>query len=127
MPRLPLAFFTTAALYLLAGTVWGAVMGASEDFTQAAAHAHWNLLGWTSLAIMGGFYALAPRYGQTLGWINFSLSNLGVLIMIPGLARLLAGHGGLPWVATGALLVILGAACFLLAVALTWRRSGMAE
>ena len=88
MPRLSLAFFTAAVVYGLAGMVWGATMAASENFTLAPAHAHLNLLGWVTLALMGGFYALAgARAPIRLGWANFGLSNVGLIILMAALPR----------------------------------------
>ena len=122
MPRLSLAFFSAGALYGLVGMGWGAFMAAKENFTLAPAHAHLNLLGWVALSIMGGFYALAGRRAPLkLGWINFALSNVGVLITIPALARMLTGDkGATPFVQAGTGLVILGMLSFVAAIASLW-------
>jgi hypothetical protein len=93
MPRVSAAFFALGVVYLLLGMVWGAHMGASEDFTMMPAHAHLNLLGWVTMAIYGTFYALThASLKPRLAWINFALAALGVTIMIPFLALYLAGH-----------------------------------
>jgi hypothetical protein len=127
MRRLPLAFFTAATLCVLAGMVWGAIMGGSEDFTMMPAHAHLNLVGWASLAIMGTFYALSGRGGR-LGWTNFGLSVTAVVVMIPSLALYLGGnkpaHNG---VAVASVLAILGAATFFWNVLGAWRSVAEAE
>ncbi|HUZ12739.1 MAG TPA: hypothetical protein VMU93_07825 [Caulobacteraceae bacterium] len=124
MPRLSLAFFSAAVLYGLIGMGWGAQMGMTENFTLAAAHAHLNLLGWVTLSLMGGFYALAGARAPTrLGWANFTLSNLGVIVMIPALARLLSGErdaGGV--VVAGTVITILGMLTFAAAVLSLWGR-----
>jgi hypothetical protein len=121
MRRLPLAFFTAATLCVLIGMVWGAFMGAKEDFTLAPAHAHLNLVGWASLALMGTFYALSGKGGR-IGWVNFTLSVAAVVVMIPSLALYLGGdkpaHNG---VAFGSVLAILGMATFFWNVATAWR------
>jgi hypothetical protein len=120
MRKLPLAFFSAAALCALGGMVWGAIMGSSEDFTLMPAHAHLNLVGWTTLALMGGFYALSGKAGR-LGWINFALSVAAVVVMIPSLALYLAGnkaaHGG---VIAGSVLAILGMLTFAAVVLSGW-------
>ncbi|HEX3699616.1 MAG TPA: hypothetical protein VHV27_02980 [Phenylobacterium sp.] len=127
MRRLPLAFFSAATLCVLAGMVWGAIMGSSEDFTLAPAHAHLNLVGWTSLALMGGFYALSGKGGR-LGWLNFGLSAAAVVVMIPFLAAYLGGdkaaHTG---VIVGSVLAILGMATFAVVVFGSWRTAQAAE
>ena len=123
MARLPLAFFTAAVVCGLTGMVWGAWMASTDVFTLAPAHAHLNLLGWVSLAIMGGFYVLAgPRAPARLGWANFVLSTAGVAIITPSLAALLSGDKALVVVVTfGTVLTILGMVCFAAAVLSLWR------
>lgn len=122
MPRLSLAFFSAGALFGLTGMGWGAVMGAKQDFTLAPAHAHLNLLGWVALSIMGAFYALAgSRAPRKLGWANFALSTVGVLVAIPALAKLLGGDkAATPFVQAGEMLVILGMLTFIAAIASLW-------
>src|SRR5215831_3169922 len=90
MAKLPLAFFSVATLCVMAGMVWGSIMGSKEDFSLAPAHAHLNLVGWASLGLMGTFYALSGRGGR-LGWANFAFSTAGVVVMIPSLAMYLSG------------------------------------
>jgi hypothetical protein len=104
---------------------WGVFMGAKEDFTLAPAHAHLNLLGWVALSLMGAFYALAgARAPRRLGWINFTLSSLGVLITIPALAKFLAGDkSALPFMQAGESTVILGMAVFVAAILSLWAPS----
>jgi hypothetical protein len=123
MSRLPLAFFATAAVCALAGMVWGIQMGITDNFTMAPAHAHLNLVGWTSLALMGGFYALAgERAPRRLGWLNYALSASAVAVMIPGLTVLLATtNKANPGVIGGSLLALAGMAVFLTSVITVWR------
>ena len=122
MPRVSLAFFTAATLCLLGGMIWGTIMGATEDFLLAPAHAHLNLVGWASLSLMGIFHALKGAPGK-LAWVNFFLSTGGVVIMIPSLAVYLSGdksaHVG---VAIGSVVVILGMLTFLVTVLSAWAR-----
>ncbi|MEI7932548.1 MAG: hypothetical protein WCI21_05785 [Alphaproteobacteria bacterium] len=97
MPKISLAFFTVAPIYVIIGMVWGMVMGASGDHSMAPAHAHLNLLGFVQMSIFGTFYALAAgKYSEQLAKLNFALSNLAVLIMIPVLVVILSGGDGDP-------------------------------
>jgi hypothetical protein len=64
MQRLPLLFLATAALCLVVGVSLGIAMGIAHDFTFAPVHAHLNLLGWTSLALMGLTFRAYPELGQ---------------------------------------------------------------
>ena len=93
MPRVSAAFFAAASVCLLLGMSWGIQMGATENFTMMPAHAHLNLLGWVTMALYGTFYALTPNtLSPRLAWINFALSLLGVVLMIPFLALFLPSH-----------------------------------
>ncbi len=90
MPRVSAAFFAFGALCLLVGMCAGMAMGGSENFTLAPVHAHLNLLGWVTMAIYGTFYALTKNtMSVRLAWINFCLSVVGVLVMMPAMAILL--------------------------------------
>lgn len=126
MPKVSLAFFGAGVLCVLAGMVWGAWMGAHQDFTMMPAHAHLNLLGFVTLSIMGTFYALAgDRASVRLAWVNFVLSAGSVVVMIPMLAKVLAGDTALgPKMAVPEGVAILGMLCFLASIVMVWMRSG---
>ncbi|HEX3887688.1 MAG TPA: hypothetical protein VHW05_09345 [Phenylobacterium sp.] len=121
MKRLPLAFFSTGALCVMGGMIWGMYMGSKQDFTLAPAHAHLNLVGWATLALMGTFYQLSGKGGR-LGWINYLLSTAGVVVMIPALALLLGGKPQYEGVVIGgSILAALGMLTFLVVVLSCWR------
>ena len=89
---------------------WGIYMGISQDHSTFSAHAHLNLLGWVSCAIMGGFYALAKdRAPRRLQWVNFVLSSVGI------------------GVAVGSLAVFFGMASFLASVIMVARKQPAVE
>lgn len=126
MPRVSFAFFAVAAVYGLIGMVWGSQMGASGDHSTLAGHAHLNLLGWVSLAIMGGFYAVAAgRAPAALAWANLVLSGLGAALMAISMVQLMVNRDGrfVPMVIAGDVGSMLGMLLFLLAVLIAWRRS----
>lgn len=121
MPKVSAAFFLVGALLVLCGTTLGQIMGAHQDFTLAPLHAHINLLGWVTLALYGTFYALTKdTYSPRLAWINFVLSVVGVLSMIPALYLILtvpnggAKYGPLAAIAGG--IAMLGLVVFLISV-----------
>jgi hypothetical protein len=118
MSRLSLAFFGAAVLYAIAGMGLGMFMGASGDHSLMPVHAHTNLAGWATLAIMGGFYQLAgDRASQRLGWANFAISNLGNLTMLSLLTLLLRGDKRIePFMPIGDTLVAFGMLLFGLSV-----------
>jgi len=118
MPRVSAAFFITGGLLLLGGMIMGEYMGAHEDFTLAPLHAHINLLGWVTLALFGTFYALTKdTYSPRLAWINFILSSVGVLTMVPVLHLVLTTpNGGAkygPWAGLTGGIAMLGLLVFL--------------
>lgn len=127
MPRVSLAFFIFAALCGLTGMGWGIYMGISQDHSTFSAHAHLNLLGWVSCAIMGAFYALAKdRAPRRLSWVNFGLSSVGTVVMIPSVAGKIMGIEA-AWVGIGVIIgslaVFCGMVSFLASVVMVARRS----
>jgi len=90
MPRVSAAFFVTGGLFLLSGIFVGMYMGAHQDFRLAPAHAHINLVGWVTMALYGGFYALtAKTMSPRLAWANYLLALIGALIQGPSLGALI--------------------------------------
>lgn len=119
MPRVSVAFFLVAALGGLAGMIWGSVMGATHDHSLAPAHAHLNLVGWVTLALMGGFYALVPRLAATkLAWANFGLSAFGAAGMPFLLVGVLQGNAATvgPLMPIVEIPVIAGMLCFIASI-----------
>jgi cbb3-type cytochrome oxidase subunit 1 len=122
MPRVALAFFTAAAVMGAVGMLWGTIMGATHDHSTSPAHAHLNLLGWVTLAIMGLFYGQAPRLAaRRRAWVNFGLSVGGVLLFIPILTLVLRGADLGPLILLPVLLMLGGMGVFVQQVASAWR------
>lgn len=90
MPRVSHAFFFVAVLYAIAGMAWGIHMADSGNHVQFPAHAHLNLLGWVGNAIFGTYFAFHPGRFVKNAWVTFALANIGVLVLIPSLAMLIA-------------------------------------
>jgi hypothetical protein len=119
MPRVSKAFFLCAVVYGICGMSLGIFMGASQDHTLMPVHAHVNLLGWVSLAIMGTFYALVgDRAPPKLAWVNFALSNVGLLLVGPLLARLLltGDKAVIPLMGIGEIALVLGMVVFAIVI-----------
>jgi len=115
LPRLPLLFIASAALCLVVGVSLGLAMGITHDFHLAPVHAHLNLLGWTSLALMGLTYRawpeLAERRVPALTQYAFSagaafIFPFGIYLAIDHQAPGLAIGAGLAWLA-GAVLFLM--------------------
>lgn len=85
-------FFGLAVLCATGGMVWGLIMAASGDHTLLSAHAHLNLVGWVTFALIGVFYHLVPHAAATrLAKIHLVLSVVGVGLMVPGIAIAVSG------------------------------------
>ena len=98
MRDIAFVFFLAAVLCVTGGMVWGIQMAASGDHGMVGAHAHLNLVGWTTLALFGIYYRLTPQAVQ--GWlprVHAALAIPGVLVMVPGIA--VASSGGSPGLA----------------------------
>jgi hypothetical protein len=89
MMRIDTFCFTIAGLAGLSGMVLGIVMGMSQDFTLAPAHAHINLLGWVSMALYG-LYHRAAGPARALAWTQAVCGAIAVPLMGGGLAAYLA-------------------------------------
>ena len=120
MPRVSAAFFAVGIVCVLGGMALGMNMGATHDMTLAQAHAHLNLVGWVTMALYGTFYALEREtIAMRLAWLNFIVSTIGILVMIPGLVLFLNSGNDPKWVpmmSAGEGIVALGAAIFAISV-----------
>lgn len=106
-------FFLAAVLCVSVGMVWGIQMAISQDHLLSGAHAHLNLVGWTTMALFGLYYRITPRAADTwLARLHAGIAILGVLVMVPGIA--VAITTGQPTLAAmGASLTALSMAIFL--------------
>lgn len=101
-----------AAIYFVVGVCLGIYMGASNDHSLSHVHAHINLLGWASLALIGLIYCQFPEIATTrLAKIHFWLHNLGLPFLMLMLAGYLRGNAALvPFVGIGSAVVGLSVA-----------------
>jgi cbb3-type cytochrome oxidase subunit 1 len=91
--RMAQIWIKLAALYLLIGVVFGMAMAGSHSFEFIPVHAHINLLGWATMALVGIIYYLFPRAGGSrLGLWHFWLHNLALPVAMIALFFTLAGH-----------------------------------
>lgn len=106
-----------ATIYFIIAVSLGAFMGMTEDFSLAPVHAHLNLLGWVSLAVIGCIYLLKPRMAETgLARAHFWLHNIGAPVMLSGVALIDTGNAGLggPIAGIASLVTIAGILCFVI-------------
>src|SRR4051812_49606476 len=77
--------FRAAVLMVIAGMIWGLVMGITQDHSAFPAHAHLNLLGWVSLFLFGIYYRLHPSVDRSrAALIQVGIWSLGTAIMAVG-------------------------------------------
>jgi hypothetical protein len=116
-------FVRLGVLYALVGMVLGIVMGIGEDFAYKSVHAHINLAGWASMAIFGLVYRGWPELkSAALAKWHFWVMNVGVLLLVIGIALQVATAGHMPVVViVGSLITLLG---MLLFAGLVWTRLG---
>ncbi len=109
-------FFSTAAIYVLAGMTFGIHMAASQDHMLAPAHAHLNLIGWVTMALFGLYYHNVPAAAEgALAKIHFAIATLGVWLIVPGIVLALKGvTEGLA--IAGSLVTVLSMALFIFIV-----------
>jgi hypothetical protein len=124
--RLADACFLVAVPAGLVGMVAGIVMGATQNFILAPAHAHLNLLGWVSMALFGLYYRGADVPTPRLARAQVAVSAAGFWIMPLGLALYLGldDHRFEPLVYTGALLSFAGMGLFAVVVGMASVRRG---
>ncbi|MBU8539020.1 hypothetical protein [Falsiroseomonas tokyonensis] len=119
MSRLPLLYIIAAAFNLLVGVCLGIWMGIAHDFQLAPVHAHLNLLGWASLALMGLVFRAWPELGRAVlpSVVQFCLC-VGAAVLFPAGIYLSILHEA-PGLAIGAALAWLaGVVLFLVRLVL---------
>lgn len=92
LPRIARQLYIIATFYFALAVSMGVYMGASQDHSLLQVHAHFNLLGWVSLALIGGIYQLNPKLGETrLARVHFWLHNIGMPLMLLGVGMIYSG------------------------------------
>jgi cbb3-type cytochrome oxidase subunit 1 len=107
-------FLKFAVVYLMLGMAMGMAMGITHHFEYAPVHAHINLLGWASLALVAMIYHTYPQAALTvLARWHYRLHVTGLPIFMIGQFLLLSHHEGVEWlVGTGAAITFTGVALF---------------
>lgn len=103
-----------AIIYFCVGVALGLFMGASHDHTLFPVHAHVNLLGWVSLALIGIIYHFFPVAGANrIATVQFWLHNGALVVMMVALAIHLYGNRQIEaLVAAGSLVLVLSVFLF---------------
>lgn len=103
-----------AIVYFVIGVCFGMYMAASHDHSLFPVHAHINLLGWVSMALIGLIYLKFPQAANSaLQRWQFWLHNLGLPISMVSLTLFLRGNEALePIVAVSSAAMALGVILF---------------
>lgn len=96
MNKLALAWLKMAVIYFVVGVTLGVYMGATQNFTLRPVHAHINLLGWASMALIGFFVLhFGDRLGAGLAKAQFWLHQVSAPILLVTLTIELMGNPGI--------------------------------
>jgi hypothetical protein len=109
-----LIWLRVAVVYFVIAVGLGIEMGISGDHSLFSVHAHLNLLGWVSMALIGLIYERVPEIGHNiLAVIQFWLYNLGLPVQMVTLGLKLRGMGHLdPVLGISALMVAISVLLF---------------
>jgi hypothetical protein len=96
MPQIADNFFKLAVIFLLLGILMGLQMSISGNHNVIGPHAHTNLVGWVTMALFGGYYALNPAKAETrLAALHFWSFTGSVVILAPSLYFFYLGYAAL--------------------------------
>lgn len=118
MPTIAEYFFKAAICFLIVGVAMGLQMSISGEHNVIGAHAHTNLLGWVTMALFGGYYALNPAKAQTrLARVHFWSFLGAALVMTPSLYLLYLGYAAVePLLAISSIIAFLSVIAFAVVV-----------
>lgn len=92
MPRIAEYFFRLAVVFLIFGIAMGLQMSISGSHNVIGAHAHTNLVGWVTMALFGGYYALNPaKAGSRLAKVHFWSFAAAAVVLAPSLYAVYLG------------------------------------
>ncbi len=111
-------YLKVAVVYFAIAVTIGILMGITQKFMLASVHAHVNLLGWVSMALMGLIYHFYPKAGETkLSKVQFWVYNISFPIFQGFLAlEILGVPGVVVIVILGSLVTYVGILLFVINV-----------
>lgn len=81
-----------SVIYFLIGVGFGLYMHATVQLQWGATHAHINVVGWLTTAIIGLIYCVFPKAGNSsLGIAHFWTYHLGLPILFLGMMFIYLG------------------------------------
>jgi len=116
MKRIDSIYVAIGILYLVAGMVFGIVMGTRQDFQLSPVHAHLNLVGFVSHCVFGLVHRVWPALrAGTIASLQFWLFVIGTPLFVAGIAVSILG-GTILLAVIGSTLALLGALLFLIMI-----------
>jgi cbb3-type cytochrome oxidase subunit 1 len=111
-----LLWLRLAAVYFSLAVALGITMGIAGNHTLFPVHAHLNLLGWVSMALIGLIYRSFPEASRNhLARAQFWLHNLALPVMMATLTLKLSGNAQIePLLAASSLVVAVSVVLFTL-------------
>jgi hypothetical protein len=114
--KIDLVFLTLAAVCLMCGVSMGMWMGMNHDFSMAPVHAHFNLVGWASLALYGLTYRAYPQLQKSwMAKAHLVLSGISGPLFPFGIYMAMV-HDDATYTRIGAPMWFLGALIFLISL-----------
>jgi VanZ family protein len=105
--RVHVVFIGLGLIFLVIGMLFGMWMGMVQDFSYAAAHAHWNLVGFATSSIYGLTHRAYPRLAESrLTWVQCIAHVIGVLIFAPGIVIAVATDNHVAAIVGGVVLIV---------------------
>ncbi len=111
--RVHVVFIGLGLIFLVIGMAFGMWMGMSNNLQFAAAHAHWNVVGFLTSSVYGLTHRAYPRLAESrLTWPQCIVHVAGVLIFAPGIILAITTRQEIGAI-VGGLLIILAALMFM--------------
>ena len=76
MPHLARLWLRAATVYFALACLFGLIIGIAQKFELATVHAHINLLGWVSMALIGILHAVVPDLRTAKSDLSFWVYQL---------------------------------------------------
>ena len=111
--RAHVVFIGLGLIFLVVGMAFGMWMGVAHHLEFAAAHAHWNLVGFVTSCLYGLIHRAYPKLAESrLTWPQCILHVIGVLTFAPGIVLAVLSNQIIP-AAAGGIMIILAALMFM--------------
>jgi cbb3-type cytochrome oxidase subunit 1 len=118
--------FAMGSVAAVVGIALGLYTGINEDHTLTPVHAHFNLIGWVSMFLFGGYYRMHPQVVGGIAKIQVALVAIGYVMAFGALAVMLTrgDRALLAFTIAGSLMVFAGYILFCLLVCREALKSG---